>query len=670
MDNTPDLVPAHYTRETIQSHRRVLELLAQKYGNVNEAATEIINLEAILSLPKGTEHFVADIHGEWEAFQHILKNASGDIKRKVREIFNGSMRDDEIRQLCTLIYYPKRKLDLIRSTEADMDDFYQVALHRLVRVLQRISSKYTRSKVRKALPREFAYIIEELLHEADSTQNKRPYYQHIIDTIISTGQAADFIIAISRVIQHLAIDRLHILGDIYDRGPGAHLILDILEGYKDYDIQWGNHDVLWMGAAAGNLSSIANVLRISLRYANLETMEDGYGINLVPLAMFATETYATDDCTLFMPKVAESQDDLPIKNRQMIARMHKAMAVIQFKLEGQLIKEHPEWGMDDRLLLDKIDFAKGTVDLGARGTHQMRDMHLPTVDPKDPYRLTAEEETLMRQLAHSFTSSDKLMRHMRLMLAHGSMYKVTNDNLLFHASVPLNSDGTLRYVNVLGHEYAGPELLHAVEETMRMPFAEDISATDRKQSTDFYWYLWCGPDSPLFDKAAMTTFERYFVADKTTHKEEKGWYYRLRDDAAVCDNILDAFNVTGPHRHIINGHVPVKTVKGESPIKGGGALMVIDGGFAKAYHDTTGIAGYTLVYHSRGFELVQHQPFSSAEEAVTSGTDIIGTTQIVELNQGRVRVGDTDTGKELRSQIAELRELLFAYRNGLIKERK
>lgn len=670
--STAPIAPlVHYTRDEINAHRRVLELLAQKYGNINEAATEIINLEAILSLPKGTEHFVADIHGEWEAFQHILKNASGDIKRKVREIFEGSLREDEIRQLCTLIYYPKRKLDLIRATEKNMDDFYQVALHRLVRVLQRISSKYTRSKVRKALPREFAYIIEELLHEADSTQNKRPYYQHIIDTIISTGQADEFIKAISHVIQHLAIDRLHILGDIYDRGPGAHLILDILEDYKDYDIQWGNHDVLWMGAAAGNLSSIANVLRISLRYANLETLEDGYGINLVPLAMFATETYAQDPCTVFKPKTVEATGDLPDKNQQMIARMHKAIAVIQFKLEGQLIAAHPEWGMDDRRLLHRIDFEHGTVDLGQRGTHKLKDSHFPTVDPADPYRLTPEEDTLIRQLAHSFTSSGKLARHMRLMLAHGSMYKVTNNNLLFHASVPLNSDGSLRYVNVLGHEYAGPELLHAVEETMRLPFAGDASATERQQATDYYWYLWCGPESPLFDKACMATFERYLITDKGPQKEEKGWYYKLRDDAEVCDTILDAFGITGPHRHIINGHVPVKTAKGESPIKGGGELMVIDGGFAKAYHDTTGIAGYTLVYHSRGFELVQHQPFSSAEEAVREGTDIIGTTQIVEqLNQGRARVGDTDTGRELRAQIAELRELLFAYRNGIIKERK
>lgn len=658
-----------FTPEKIENDRRILELLSQNYGNVSAAATEIINLEAILNLPKGTEHFIADVHGESEAFRHILKNASGNIKRKVNEIFSTSLREDDIRQLCSLIYYPERKLALIRSTEKDLDNFYQITLHQLVKVLQAVSSKYSRSKVRKSLPTEFAYIIEELLHESPSEENKQPYYNRIIETIISTGQAANFISAISHVIQRLSIDQLHLLGDIFDRGEGAHVVLDTLLSYQDFDIQWGNHDVLWMGAAYGNECSIANVLRVSLRYGNMTTLEDGYGINLVPLATFAMETYKDDPCEIFMPKDSSKEEPLTDKNRQLIAKMHKAIAVIQFKLEGDMIKRHPEWEMEERRLLHLVDYEAGTINLHGK-TYKLLDTNFPTIDPQNPYLLSPEEKNLMEKISHSFSVSDKLKRHIGIFFSHGSLYSVCNSNLLFHASIPLNADGSLKEVKLKGKGYKGEELLQQIELHLRSATNTDTPEEDRKAALDYYFYAWCGPDSPLFDKSKMATFERYFIEDPATHHEEKGHYYHLRDQEKACDHILDSFGVVGEHRHIINGHVPVKVGKGENPVKANGKLMVIDGGFSKAYHDTTGIAGYTLVYHSRGFELVQHEPFTSAEEAVKNGTDIISINRLVELNYQRVRVRDTDRGKELLGQIEELKELLYAYRHGLIKERK
>lgn len=660
------LIP--FTPEKIESDRRLLELLSQNFGNISSAATEIINLEAILNLPKGTEHFIADIHGEADAFRHILKNASGNIKRKVTELFGTSMREDDIRQLCSLIYYPGRKLALVKATEKDLDNFYKVTLHQLIKVLQEVSSKYSRSKVRKNLPKEFAYIIEELLHESPFEENKQLYYNRIIETIISTGQAEEFIRAISHVIQRLSIDHLHLLGDIYDRGDGAHFVMDTLLQYKDFDIQWGNHDVLWMGAACGNECCIANVLRISMRYGNMATLEDGYGINLVPLATFAMETYGEDPCEVFMPK-DNSEDALSDKNKRLIAKMHKAISIIQFKLEGQMIARHPEWEMDDRRLLHKIDKAAGTININGTD-YPLTDSNFPTLDPIDPYKLTSEEELLMEKLVHSFTVSEKLKSHIGVFFSHGSLYTVSNSNLLFHASIPLNEDGTLKEVKVGDKVYKGPELLMQVEMLLRSAYNSDTTEAERKNATDFYLYAWCGPNSPLFDKSKMATFERYLIADKSTHREEKGNYYYLRGNEEVCDRILDSFGVTGEHRHIINGHVPVRASDGENPVKANGKLMVIDGGFSKAYHATTGIAGYTLVYHSRGFELVQHEPFSSADEAVKNGTDIISTNRLVELNSQRVRVRDTDRGKELTGQIQELKELLYAYRHGLIKERK
>lgn len=657
-----------YTVADLERDHRVLELLSQNFPNISAASTEIINLEAILNLPKGTEHFVADLHGEYEAFRHILKNASGNIKRKVTEIFGATMRDSEIKELCSLIYYPKPKLEIVKQHEQDLANFYQITLNQLVKVVRSVSSKYTRSKVRKSLPKSYAYIIEEMLHETPDDVKKQAYFNRIIETIILTGQAEDFIVAMCNVIQRLSIDQLHILGDIFDRGPGAHLIMDLLSDYPNFDIQWGNHDIVWMGAAAGNPVCIANVLRMSLRYANMTTLEDGYGINLVPLVTMAMETYANDDCSCFAPRIDPDDSTYSDRARLMLARMHKAIAILQFKLEGAIIDRHPEWGMDDRKLLNHINYKEGTITL-PEGTFPLLDSSFPTIDPADPYRLTPEEAELVEKLVHSFLVSDKLQSHMDTLISHGSIFGVYNGNLLYHASIPLNPDGTLKDVTVGGEKYRGRKLLKRINMIVRAAFNDDTDAEERAFATDFFWFLWCAPDSPLFDKSKMATFERYFIESPETHKEIKGNYYTLRDNPRVCDMILEEFNVTGPHRHIINGHVPVRAASGESPIKADGKLMVIDGGFAKAYHDTTGIAGYTLVFHSRGFELVQHEPFTSAENAILNGTDIVSTNQIVEMSAHRMRVSDTDKGAVLQSQINELMELLYAYRRGYIHER-
>ncbi len=646
---------------------RYLRLLARDFPTISSVTTEIINLQAILHLPKATEHFMADLHGENEAFQHVLRNASGNIKRKVNELFGNTLREQEKKDLCTLIYYPEQKLKLVKSYDSHLSDYYQTTLNQLVTVCRNVSSKYTRSKVRKSLPEEFSYIIEELLHESFEDHNKQAYFNVIIDTIISTGRADDFIIAICYLIQRLAIDQLHILGDIFDRGPGAHLIMDTLCQYHNLDIEWGNHDILWMGAAAGNPCCVAGLLRLSLRYANTQTLEEGYGINMVPLATFAMETYANDDCTAFCPKVDEEQE-LGEKTLRLIAQMHKAIAIIQFKIEGMLYDRHPEWQMNNRKLLNYIDFDAGTILLDGQ-TYSLLDHEFPTICPEAPYELTEEEDELLSRIVHSFLISDRLQRHMACLLTHGAMFGIYNSNLLFHASVPMNEDGTLREVNTIGDcRVSGIKLMQKIEQIVRTAFDDGATPADKDNAIDFFWYLWCGPDSPLFDKSKMSTFERYFIADKATHIEERGWYYKLRDNAAICDHVLDEFGVKGSHRHIINGHVPVRVGKGENPIKADGKLMVIDGGFAKAYHDTTGIAGYTLVYHSRGFQLVQHEPFTSTEEAIRNGSDIKSTTQIVEMTGHRAMVNDTDIGIELREQIDDLNKLLIAYRKGYIKE--
>lgn len=655
--------------ESVTKDLRYLQLLARCFPTIADASTEIINLEAILNLPKGTEHFLSDLHGEDQAFDHVLRNASGAVKRKVNEIFSNTLRDQEKKDLCTLIYYPEEKLELVREKERDLDDWYRVTLNQLVRVCRNVSSKYTRSKVRKALPKEFSYIIQELLHESTVEPNKSAYVDQIIRTIISTGRADDFIIALANLIQRLTIDLLHVIGDIYDRGPGAHLIMDILCDYHNFDIQWGNHDLLWMGAAAGNRACVANVIRMCLRFGNMATLEDGYGINLLPLATFAMEVYGDDPCTLFLPQTKFADNGMDEKTEHLVAQMHKAMTILQFKLEGEIIRRRPEFGMDDRLLLNHLDLRQGTVEVEGKA-YPLADTHFPTVDPADPYRLTEDEQELIEKISHSFECSEKLKKHMRCFFRHGSMYQVCNSNLLFHASIPMNADGSFKQVRILDREYAGKALLDKVDQLVREAYFKTGEPEELSFASDYLWYLWCGPDSPLFDKSKMATFERAFIADAETHKEEKGAYYALRTEEEICDKILDEFDVVGEHRHIINGHVPVRSVKGENPIKANGKMLVIDGGFSRPYHSQTGIAGYTLVYHSRGFQLVQHEPFESRAKAIEEGLDIKSTLIMVELSAHRQMVKDTDQGAELRSQIKELEKLLYAYRNGLIKEKE
>ena len=648
---------------------RILELLSQTYPDSESASTEIINLEAIMNLPKGTEHFVADIHGEHEAFLHILRNASGNIKRKVTELFSQTLTRQDIRSLCTLIYYPEQRLQMLCASDEDLNEWYSLTLLRLVQVLQSVSSKYTRSKVRKALPQQYAYIIEELLHESPGDDDKDAYFSRILETIVQTGQSQHFITALCQVIQRLSIDRLHILGDIFDRGPGAHIIMDYLLTRHGFDIQWGNHDALWMGAAAGNDCCIANVLRLSLRFANMATLQDGYGINLLPLATFAIETYADDPCQCFMPFVQTQENQTDAKSLRLLAQMHKAISIIQFKLEYHMRQAHPEWVMNEPGTLEHIDQERGIYRLDGE-EHPLRDSHFPTVQPDDPYRLTPEEEELVGSLRHSFRVSEKLQRHVQCLLDHGSLYGIYNSNLLFHASVPMNADGSLRQVSVLGLQCQGRQLMQRAEYVIRRAFQTDAPREERHQARDYFWYLWCGPDSPLFDKSGMRTFERYFLSEKSLQHEEKGAYYQQRNDPKVCARLLDEFQVTGHHRHIINGHVPVHVAQGESPIRADGMLMVIDGGFSKGYHETTGIAGYTLVYHSRGFELIQHEPFTSTAQAIENETDIISSKQIVELRGHRLRVRETDIGRRLQQQVDELRCLLHAYQHDILKERK
>ena len=651
----------------LKRDRKYIELLAQKFPNIAEASTEIINLEAILNLPKGTEHFLADIHGEHQAFLHVLKNASGNIKRKVNEIYGSVMTLQEKRDFCTLIYYPEEKLEIIKTQVKDLSPWYHDTIEKLVVICREVSAKYTRSKVRKALPQEFSYIIQELLHESTVITKKADYVQVIIDTIISTDRADAFIIAISNVIQRLIIDQLHLLGDIYDRGPGAHVILDKLGEFHSWDIVWGNHDMLWMGAGAGNLACICNVIRLSLRYANLTTLEDGYGISLMPLATFALDTYQDDPCEEFIPHVLGDKiyDE---KMMQLMSKMHKAISILQFKAEGEIIKRRKSWNMDDRLLLNLVDYEKGTITIDDN-EYVLRSNNFPTIDPNDPYAFTEDEQKLILKLTHSFKVSEKLQKHIRTLLGHGSMYAIFNDNLLFHAAIPLEDDGTLRIVQINDENgYSGRKLFDVIEKTIRSAYQTDIDEEEKLFAKDYFMYLWCGPESPLFNKSKMATFERYFISDKVTHNEQKGNYFKLRDNEEMVDRILDAFNVKGEHRHVINGHVPVHVSNGENPIKAGGKLMVIDGGFSIPYHKETGIAGYTLVYHSRGFQLVQHEPFTSTEEAINSGTDIKSTMQIVELSEHRMLVADTDRGRELKKQIVDLKELLYFYRNGYIKE--
>ena len=656
--------------EKFENDIKYLKLLSNKYPNIATTCTEVINLQSILNLPKGTEHFLSDIHGEYESFNHVLKNASGVIKRKIKDIFGNTLRDKDIKSLATLIYYPERKLELMIKGEQNIEDWYKITLYRLIEICRHVSSKYTRSKVRKALPTDFAYIIEELLHEKPDILDKEEYYNEIIMTIIKIGRADEFIIAISKLIQELVIDRLHIIGDIFDRGPRADIVMETLTKYHSVDIQWGNHDVLWMGAAAGSEACIATVIRLSSRFGNLDTLEDGYGINLLPLATFAIDFYGDDECIRFRPNMING-NNYSEKDIKLISQMHKAIAIIQFKLEGQIIKRRTYFNMKDRLLLDKIDYEKHTIKLDGK-VYQLMDDKFKTIDPKNPYELIPEEIELVEKLKDSFLNSEKLQKHVRFLFAKGSMYLKYNSNLLYHGCIPLNDDGSFKRVSIgaSGHKYTGKALLDRLEILVREGYFYENNPKAKLYGMDITWYLWNGPDSPIFGKKKMTTFETYFIEDKSTHVEKKNHYYDSNIDEEVCNKIFEEFDLDSKTSHIINGHVPVKIKKGESPIKANGKLLVIDGGFSRAYQDQTGIAGYTLIYNSYGLILVSHEPFESTQKAIEEEKDILSTRVVLEKEVERKRVGDTDIGKEIKLQIRDLEMLLDAYRKGILKEHK
>ncbi len=652
----------------LKQELRYLRLLSKQFPTIASACTEIINLQAILNLPKSTEHFLSDIHGEYESFNHVLRNGSGNIKRKITEVFGDIMSEKDIKALATLIYYPEQKLEMILKLEEDIEEWYKITIYRLIEVSRKAAFKYTRMKVRKALPPEFAYIIEELMHKGPEEYDKEEYYSEIINSIIKVGRADEFIIAMSKLIQRLVIDRLHIVGDIFDRGPGAEKVMETLLNYHSVDIQWGNHDVLWMAAASGSEASIATVIRICTRYANLDTIEDGYGINMLPLATFALEFYGEDECFQFKPKL-ENDIVYTDNDLKLIAKMHKAISIIQFKLEGEIIKRRPHFGMEDRLLLDKINYEDGTINLNGK-IYELNDKNFPTVDPKNPYALTKEEKELIDKLKFSFLNSEKLQKHIRFLLSNGSMYLKFNCNLLYHGCIPVNEDGTFKKVKIgsSGKSYSGKAYFDRLETLVREGYFHENNPEAKLYGMDITWYLWTGPDSPLFGKDKMTTFERYFMDNKETHKEKKSYYFKLEDSEKMCRIIFEEFGLNPDTSHIINGHVPVKSKNGESPIKANGKLLVIDGGFSKAYQGTTGIAGYTLIYNSYGLLLVSHDPFESTLKAIEEEKDIHSTTMVLEKEVERKRVRDTDNGKELMEQIKDLEMLLDAYRIGLIKE--
>ena len=644
---------------------KYLKSLARQYPNIAAASTEIINLQAILNLPKGTEHFLTDIHGEYEQFAHVLKNGSGAVRRTIDEVFENTLSNKDKKSLATLIYYPVEKLDIVISEEDNIEDWYKITLHRLVQITKKVASKYTRSKVRKALPKDFAYIIEELITEKADISDKEGYYNEIIHTIIRIGRAQDFIIALSNLIQRLVIDHLHIVGDIFDRGPGPHIILDTLMNYHSVDIQWGNHDILWMGAACGQLACIATVIRIAARYGSLDTLEDGYGINLIPLATFALDTYSNTNCDTFSIKY---NTDYNTKDLSLDMKIHKAIAIMQFKLEGQVIMKHPEFLMDDRLLLDKIDYEKKTV-MAYGKEYPMNDTDFPTIDPKNPYALTPDEEQVMERIRQAFLKCEKLQKHVRFLYSNGGLYKVYNSNLLYHGCMPMDAEGNFLSVDVDGKDYQGKQLYDILDNYARKGYYAKNDPAEMRKAQDYIWYIWAGPNSPVFGKDKMTTFERYFIEDKETHKETKNAYYSLLDREDILNKILDEFELDTKKSHIINGHVPVELKKGESPIKCDGKLLIIDGGFSKAYQSKTGIAGYTLVANSHGMRLVAHEPFESMEAAVLHESDIFSDSTVIEVAPVRIRVSDTDIGRELKDQIKQLELLLQAYRDGIIVEK-
>ncbi len=643
---------------------RYLRLLSEQFPTIRAASTEIINLNAILQLPKGTEHFVSDIHGEYEAFLHVMKNGSGAIKRRIGEVFGDSLTDEEKRNLATLIYYPESKLSQILKETEDKVCWYRTTLSQLIRLCRVFSSKYTRNKVRKALPKDFAYIMEELLHEQESITNRQDYYNSIIDTIIQINRADPFIVALAQLIQRLVIDHLHVIGDVYDRGPGAHIIMDWLMKHHSVDIQWGNHDIVWMGAAAGSEACICNVIRVCLRYSNMETLENGYAISMLPLVSLAMDTYGDDPCELFMPKSAEQYTE---NERTLMAKMHKAITIIQLKLEGQIVQRRPQFGMKNRLLLDKINYEEGSIEIDGK-YYTLIDKNFPTINPFNPYALSEEEMQVMEKLKLSFLNSEKLQEHTRFLFAKGSMYLRFNGNLLYHGCIPMTKKGELCHFVFDGKDHPPRQFMDRLERLARQGYFTKDDQEKKQYGEDAMWYLWSGSQSPLFGKDKMATFERYFIEDKETHTEEKNPYYEYRMQEETIRTILKEFDMDPDKGHVINGHVPVKVKKGEDPVKAGGKLFVIDGGFAKAYQEQTGIAGYTLMFNSWGLLLAAHQPFVSTQKAIENEIDIHSQTEIIEKNAKRIRVKDTDIGKEIKAKIDELTQLLEAYRSGLIKE--
>lgn len=640
-----------------------LQRLAELYPTIAKASTEIINLQSIMNLPKGTEHFITDIHGEYEAFSHVLKNGSGAVRKKIDDVFGHTLAYRDKKALATLIYYPKEKMKLVSRTEKHMEDWYRITLYRLIEVCKCVASKYTRSKVRKALPGDFAYVIEELITEKPEVLDKEAYYDAIVDTIISVGRAEEFIIALSELIQRLVIDHLHVLGDIYDRGPAPHRIMDKLMDYHSLDIQWGNHDIVWMGASVGQTACIATVIRNSVRYGNLDILEDGYGINLLPLATFALETYRDDSCEVFRIRGNHGYDT---SEKELNMKLHKAIAVIQFKLEGQLAEKYPWFHAEDRRLLHRIDYEEGAVRIGGK-TYPLLDTFFPTIDPEHPYELSEGEQIVMDRLTTAFENCDRLRQHMLLLLNKGSMYKVFNNNLLYHGCVPLDENGNFLKVEIFGKTYSGKALYDVLESYVRKAFFE-VDGDEKERGKDILWFIWSNRSSPLFGKDRMTTFERYFVEDRELHREKKNPYYRFLNDETVMNRILKEFGLS-EEAHIVNGHVPVLQISGESPVKCGGKVLVIDGGFSKAYQEKTGIAGYTLIYNSYGMMLVAHEPFSSTEDAIEKETDIHSDRIMVKMTPRRMLVGDSDTGRELKERIGELMQLLAAYRSGQIIEK-
>ena len=645
---------------------KYLQLLSEKYPSIQAASTAIINYTAQLQLPKGTEHYLSDIHGEHEAFQHVVRNGAGSIMRKIDEMFGNSMSKSERRNLATLIYYPELKAPLMLKSVPDKEEWSRLTLVRLVKFCRRLSSKYRRETVRKLLPRHVSETIEELLYDQEGVEHKAAYYQSQIDTIVSTGSAQAFITCLAELIQRLAVERLHVIGDIYDRGPGAHIILDALMEHPQVDIQWGNHDILWMGGAAGSEACIANVIRACLRYGNMETLENGYGISLLPLASFALETYKDDPCDLFAPRVAKDSS-FTTQELRLMGQMQKAMAIIQFKLESQVIKRRPHYQMSDRLLLDMIDYERGVITLNGI-EYPLLDTFFPTIDPANPDVLTAEEQVVMEKLVLSFANSKKLQQHVRFLFSKGSLYLTHDGNLLYHGCIAMNEDGGFRAFNVDGQSFSGKEFLDRVDRLARQGYFSTDNLEQKQYGMDVMWFLWCAPMSPLFGKEKMATLERYFLADKATHTEKRNAYYTLRDTEQSARKILQEFGLNPDRGHIVNGHVPVKVAKGENPIKANGRLIVIDGGFSRAYQKQTGIAGYTLISNSRGMLLAAHQPFESTQKAVSEEIDIDSEMEIIHSHPFRMRVSDTDRGREIQEQIDELQELLHAYREGLIKE--